>query len=340
MTTSIGLSTSAYSNTITNMTAEYGVSSELGQLGMFTFNFACAIAPLFLAPLCELIGRREVYLSAYFCFILCFLFLALGQNIATQIVGRLFSGLFGSCGTILVGGTLADIWDTKDRSVPMSMFTFAAIFSTIAAPTYCGYIDMYIGWRWIEWIHMIASGVVFLVELFFFKETRGAKILMDRAKALRKETGDSSIRAPAELESESVKDLLKKSSKRAVMLLIHEPVVLAFGLWIGLAWGITFLFLSVIPLTFQGNHGWSEGNAGLPYLALIFGCFIGFATGLWGDKKYDQVQEENDGVPIPEYRLYGSMFFTPFLPIGLFIFAFTQFVFIPLLVVPGLWHSS
>lgn len=307
------------------MTAEYGVSSELGQIGMFTFNFACAVAPLFLAPLCELIGRREVYLSAYACFILCFLFLALGQNIATQIVGRLFSGLFGSCGTILVGGTLADIWDTKDRSVPMSMFTFAAIFSTIAAPTYCGYIDMYIGWRWIEWIHMIFSGVIFIMELFFFKETRGAKILMDRAKALRKETGDQSIRAPAELESESVKDLLKKSSSRAVMLLIHEPVVLAFGLWIGLAWGITFLFLSVIPLTFQGNHGWSEGNAGLPYLALIFGCFVGFATGLWADKKYNKVQEENDGVAIPEYRLYGALFFTPLLPIGLFIFAFTQY---------------
>jgi len=135
MTCLIGLSTSAYSNTISSMTAEYGVSSELGQLGMFTFNFACAVAPLFLAPLCELIGRREVYLSAYACFILCFLFLALGKNIATQIVGRLFSGLFGSCGTILVGGTLADIWDTKDRSVPMSCFTFVAIFGTIAAPT-------------------------------------------------------------------------------------------------------------------------------------------------------------------------------------------------------------
>jgi len=189
----------------------------------------------------------------------------------------------------------------------------------------CGYIDKYAGWRWIEWTHMIASGVVFVMELFFFKETRGAKILMDRAKALRKETGDQSIRAPAELESESVKDLLKKSSSRAVMLLIHEPVVLAFGLWIGLAWGITFLFLSVIPLTFAGNHGWSEGNAGLPYLALILACFIGFGTGLWADKKYDQVQEENDGVAIPEYRLYGSMFFTPFLPIGLFIFAFTQY---------------
>lgn len=48
----------------------------------------------------------------------------------------------------------------------------------------CGYISASIGWRWIEWIHMIANGALLIVEFFFLKETRGAKILMDRAKAL------------------------------------------------------------------------------------------------------------------------------------------------------------
>ncbi|KAL7416407.1 MFS general substrate transporter [Mrakia frigida] len=325
MTCLIGLSTSAYSNTIDRMTTEFGVSTVAGQVGMFTFNAACAIAPLFLAPLCELIGRREVYLTAYGLFVLCFLFLALGKNIGTEIVGRLFSGLFGSCGTILVGGTLADIWKTKERSVPMSCFTFVAIFGTIAAPVYSGYITQYIGWRWVEWVHMIANGILFIVELFFFKETRGAKILAVRAKALRKETKDESYRSPSDLESESVKDLLTKSSTRAIKLLIGEPVLFLFGFWIAMAWGITFLFLSVIPLTFAGNHGWSEGNAGLPYFGLMFGCVVGFVTGLWADRKYDAVQKENNGVAVPEYRLYGAMFFSPLLPIGLFIFSFTQY---------------
>lgn len=93
---------------------------------------------------------------------------------------------------------------------------------TIAAPVYCGYITQYIGWRWVEWIHvssaksrfprsprsttdhwplsfllfpsqMIANGILFGVEFFFFKETRGAKILAVRAKALRKETKDESF---------------------------------------------------------------------------------------------------------------------------------------------------
>jgi len=40
---------------------------------------------------------------------------------------------------------------------------------------------------------MIANGILFGVEFFFFKETRGAKILAVRAKALRKETKDESF---------------------------------------------------------------------------------------------------------------------------------------------------
>lgn len=122
---------------------------------MFTFNAACAIAPLFFAPLCELTGRRFIYLIAFGLFVAITFLLAFGQNLASEIVGRLLQGAFGSIGTILVGGTLADCWSTEEISVPMSLFTFTAIFSTIAAPTYSGYIDQYLGWRWIQYIHLI-----------------------------------------------------------------------------------------------------------------------------------------------------------------------------------------
>lgn len=36
-----------------------------------------------------------------------------------------------------------------------STFTFSAIFGTVCAPVYTGFIDQSLGWRWIEWIHMI-----------------------------------------------------------------------------------------------------------------------------------------------------------------------------------------
>lgn len=62
MTLFIGLATSAYSVGINDMTAEFGVSAEVGQVGMFVFNASFALVPLFLAPLSEYIGRSKSYL--------------------------------------------------------------------------------------------------------------------------------------------------------------------------------------------------------------------------------------------------------------------------------------
>lgn len=105
--------------------------------------------------------------------------------------------------------------------------------------------------------------------------------------------------------------------------------------------GKFFLFLS--PFFFPSSTDFSLRSS------LMFGCVVGFVTGLWADRKYDAVQKENNGVAVPEYRLYGAMFFSPLLPvrcfpaslssslvahhplslpllqIGLFIFSFTQY---------------
>ncbi|KAN0064196.1 hypothetical protein ACQY0O_003363 [Thecaphora frezii] len=312
MTLCIGLSTSAYSSGIGRMSAELGVSTVAGQVGMFMFNA----------------GRRYIYVSAFGLFTIFTLMLVFGDNLATQLLGRLFQGATGSIGTILVGGTFADMFSPQDRSVPMSLFTFIAIFSTIAAPLYCGYVDEKLGWRWIQRIHIIFSGVIFFGEVLFLKESRGSAILTRRAKKLRKETGDQRFRSEGELERNSLAQMFRESSVRAIYLLIHEPVVFFFGFWIAFAWGIVFLFLSAIPITFQDNHGWSEGKAGLPYIGLIIGCLLGFATGFWQDSMYDKAVRKNHGVQVPEARLYGAMIFGPLFPIGIMIYAWTSFGYI------------
>jgi hypothetical protein len=61
MTLFIGLATTAYSSGIDRMCEDFGVSTVLGQLRLFCFNIACALAPLFLTPFCELVGRRVIY---------------------------------------------------------------------------------------------------------------------------------------------------------------------------------------------------------------------------------------------------------------------------------------
>lgn len=138
------------------------------------FNAAFAVVPLILAPMSDYIGRNPVCKStrtdllraklttspadliSYAGFTLWFIGLALGKNIWSMIIFRFFSGCFGAAGTTMVsggrkrvagpyadsasqtGGTLSDMWDTNERSVPMAIFSFTAVMGTILAPVYCG----------------------------------------------------------------------------------------------------------------------------------------------------------------------------------------------------------
>jgi MFS family permease len=250
MTLFIGLAT-AYSSGIDWMCDDFGVSTELGQLGLFCFNMACALAPLFLAPFCELVGGRVTYVGAYALFVIVFIGLALGKNIATILVMRVLQGLFGCVGTILVSGTLSDIYWPDDRAVPMAFSSYVAILGTVAAPIYAGFIDETIGWRWVEGIQGLVNLPLPAIIAISLREIRGWVALHKRAKSLRDATGDERYRAAMDLEAKNINEMLHNSSVKAVKMLITEPVAFAFGLWIAFAWCVTFLFLSVIPITFE-----------------------------------------------------------------------------------------
>jgi MFS family permease len=325
MTLFIGLATTAYSSGINRMCEEFGVATIYGQLGLFTFNIACAIAPMVLAPFCELVGRKIVYASAFLCFSLIFIGLALAQNISTIIGLRLLLGLFGCVGTILVGGTFDDMYEPHKRGRPMAMFAFVAIFGTVAAPIYAGFIDQSLGWRWVEGIQGLANIPLLILIFVAFPETRGGAKLHKRAKQLQKATGDDRYVAEDDIYTPDVKSMLKASSVKAIRMLVTEPVVFAFGLWIAFCWAVVFLFLSVIPITFEEKRGWSEGVSGLPYISLAVGTFLGWAAHHLQMRKYNQLQEDPNIRIVPEHRLYGAMFGAVWLPIGLFIYSFTQY---------------
>ncbi|KAH7364710.1 major facilitator superfamily domain-containing protein [Rhexocercosporidium sp. MPI-PUGE-AT-0058] len=302
MTLFIGLATTAYSSGINSMCSDLGVSTELGQLGLFCFNFACALAPLFLAPFCELVGRRAIYVGSYACFVIVFIGLALGKNIATILVMRALSGLFGCVGTILVGGTFSNIYRPDHRAGPMACFAYVAILGTVAAPIYAGFIDETIGWRWMEGIQGLANLPLLIIIILFFRETRGGVTLHKRAKALRAATGDDRYKALMDLDAKDIKEMLHNSSVKAVHMLVTEPVE---------------------------KRGWSEGVGGLPYISLCIGVTIGFGANFFQIKKYKAIMKANDRKILPESRLYGAMWGAGFLPLGLFMYSFTQYGYLP-----------
>lgn len=71
---------------------------------------------------------------------------------ATVIIARFIGGVAASTGSTLVGGTVADLFETHNRGLPMSIFSICAFMGTGLGPAVSGYIELKKGWRWIEWV--------------------------------------------------------------------------------------------------------------------------------------------------------------------------------------------
>ncbi|PWN21328.1 MFS general substrate transporter [Microstroma glucosiphilum] len=322
-TAEVAATASAYVPGISQMETDLNVTNhELGLLGISIYALGFGIPPLALAPFSEVFGRRNVYIASHLAYTLFFLCCGLAQNMTTMLLGRFFGGAFGSTGSTLVGGTLADIWRTNERGFPMALFATAAIFGTGFGPVWAGWVAQHesLGWRWIQYIQAIFTSGGLLLLVFFFRETRGSVILTRRAARLRKETGDERYRARAEAERASIPVLIKDSLTRPLWLLVSEPIVIAFSLWISFLWGVMYSLLESLGLI-ADLHGYTLGQEGLLFLSIVAAAILGLATNPIQDRLYNK----NFSKRGPEARLYLAMISAVTFPIGAFIYAWTSY---------------
>ncbi|KAJ7065421.1 major facilitator superfamily domain-containing protein [Mycena amicta] len=283
-------------------------------LGIFCLGFA--VIPLFTSPLSEMRGRKPLYLASATGCILAHLMGSLARNGPTIIVARLLQGAFGG-GTTVIGGSIADLWHPQDRGLPMSIFTVTALASNGFGPLFSGWVEQNprLEWRWIQYIHMILSALCGILLLITMQETRSSVLLARRAEKIRKETGD--MRYVACGEERSLRTMIYISCTRPLYLLVKEPVVASFSIWISFVWGVYYILLASIPSILRNIHHFKSGLVGTTYLALIFGVVLGFLTSLLQDKFYRKRFAKSG----PEARLYFACASATVFPLGMGIFA-------------------
>lgn len=156
-------------------------------------------------------------------------------------------------------------------------------------------------------------------------------------------------------ERSSLAKMITISVYRPFHLLFTEPVVFFFSLWVSFAWGVLYLTFGSIPLVFQRQYGWDQGQTGLVFLSLIIGSILGTAIGILQEKLLDHPKWTTPSpspsslsldsmetttptsrsdrfwalvrrrfpASAPESRLYFTCFTSALLPLGLFLFGFT-----------------
>ncbi|KDQ61601.1 hypothetical protein JAAARDRAFT_190341 [Jaapia argillacea MUCL 33604] len=318
--TLVGGSVSAYAIAQPSLERTLHISTATGTLGIVVFTISYGAAPLVLAPLSEVFGRSPVYIASAIVFWLMFLPQALAQNLETVLITRFISGCGGSTAVALVGGTLADIWETHERGLPMALFSFVAFAGTGLGPVSFGYIELALGFRYVNWIMFGLSGLFTIALVLLLQETRASVILTRKAAKLRLETGDLRYRAKAEEERASLSVLVKTSLLRPIRFFFTEAIVFVFTMWITYAWGILYIQLESIPLVFTELHDFNIGESGLVFVAQIIGPVVGFSVNLWCDKLYARNVEKKG----PEARLYIAIISGLALPLGCWMYTWTS----------------
>lgn len=118
-------------------------------------------------------------------------------------------------------------------------------------PWVSGFVSV-VSWRWSFWIGLFFACAT-LPLIIFMPETYGPTILQQRAKKLRKETGNKSIVSPLDLQSRNLKGALWITLTRPVRMIVHESIVSFSCLYISLAYAIFYLYFQAYPIIFQGT---------------------------------------------------------------------------------------
>ncbi|KAK7687740.1 hypothetical protein QCA50_008958 [Cerrena zonata] len=137
------------------------------------------------------------------------------------------------------------------------------------------------------------------------------------ARKLRKSTGDNRYRARVEDERASLRTLIYISCTRPVYLMITEPVVASFSLWVGFVWGILYVLIESVGPVFKTLHNFNQGEVGTVFITFFIGTILGFFTNVYQERLY----QKNVGTRGPEARLYSSMFACLLFPAAMFIYA-------------------
>ncbi|KAI0971537.1 major facilitator superfamily domain-containing protein [Xylaria arbuscula] len=148
------------------ISTELHVSATVVNLSIALYLVSMSVFPLWWSSFSETLGRRTIYLSS---FALNAAFTAgsgRSQNIAQLIILRLFAGGAAASVQAVGAGTIADIWEPRERGRAMGIFYLGPLMGPLLAPIIGGALTARYGWR--STLYFLAVYGVLILGLILF----------------------------------------------------------------------------------------------------------------------------------------------------------------------------
>ncbi|KAL6722016.1 Synaptic vesicle transporter SVOP [Lecanora helva] len=310
---------------ISGVSKEFGVSDQVTLLTVTMLVLGFGIGPLIFAPLSEAKGRKIVYAGTLTTAVISISLATSATSIYTLLVARTIDGVALGAPMTLVGGTLADLWKAEERSTPMIVFSAAPSLGAVIGPLAGGFLAMSHGWRWLYWIQLIVTSIALVLITFTVPETYAPTILAGRAAKLRKETKDPRYIIEQDVRGRTYLERVLTFLTRPFQLLFQEPIVLFTSIYVAIVYGLMYMLFVAYPIVYRTGKGYNASTIGLMFIPMGVGILLGTACAPLVNMHYLKLCRQYHGKPPAEVRLIPMMFACWFIPIGVFIFAWTSY---------------
>jgi multidrug resistance protein len=171
---------------------DFSVSNTVTNLSVALYMLSMSIFPLWWSSFSETLGRRTIYIASFLLFVLFAILSAVSKNIGMLIAMRMLSGGAAASVQAVGAGTIADIWESKERGRAMGIFYLGPLCGPLLSPIIGGAMADTLGWRSTQWFLAAYGAIIEIFLIFALPETlRARRNIVDQAK----DDGDVKVEA-------------------------------------------------------------------------------------------------------------------------------------------------
>jgi MFS family permease len=288
----------------------------------FAYPLGQAIGCLIIPPFSEAHGRRLYYTSSCGLLSLMYVISGVTSSLVGVFIGRIISGFASAVPSVVVAGSIADLYDERDRIWLVWLWNCFTILSQVLGPVYGSWVGQSLGWRWIYFLPAILAGA--MVPLFcIMPETRSSVSVS--ASAELADGGSSAQRTDAGQNLRQHAHPGKTHSWTAIFgrpcrLLFGEPLVFTSTILCSYSMGLIYMFTESVAVVYTTpGFDFSYPESSLAFLAMAIGVAFSAVPRYVDVKRYAAAGSK----ATPELKLSGFLMGAPALAIGLWIFAWT-----------------
>ncbi|KAI9813249.1 MAG: hypothetical protein M1827_004191 [Pycnora praestabilis] len=307
-------------------------------LSVAFYMLSMSIFPLWWSSFSESLGRRTIYIVSFLLFLLWNILSAVSTSIGMLIVMRILGGGAAASVQAVGAGTIADIWEVRERGRAMGIFYLGPLCGPLLAPIIGGALAQKFGWRSTQWFLAIYGGVILTLIFFCLPETLKNRLpVVERAE----ETIDNPVASekgptrPALISRTSTCQSVQLKTKKwvtlakrifidplRIILYLRFPAIVITVYYASITFGSLYVLNISVQSTFsRPPYDFSTVIVGLTYLPSALGYVLASVFGgRWTDyimhreaKAAGRYDEHGKLMLIPEDRMRENAWLAAFI---------------------------